>query len=297
MPEPIANAGSVQRLVPSPGTCIACGSASRELRFAGERGPVHRCTVCGLYAVTEPIAPEGQAARFYETIDESSYTSYFEDMRKAHYRRVLGEAGIARGSSLLDVGASYGWMVEVALELGFDAHGIEPGEAQVDPAIAARIERTTLESFDPHGRRFGVVTIWHALEHLRDPASALRKMSTLLEPNGRLIIAIPNAEGRMYRLAELLGRSVGYQRLLSELYYFHNPNMHYWYFGPQALERLVERCGMKCERVFTMEAFDWRTIHRRGATPAMRAALRAFGPVVAASRFTARENLIAIVSR
>ena len=164
------------------------------------------------------------------------------------------------------------------------------------PAIAGRIERAALEDFDPRGRHFDIVTIWHALEHLRDPASALRKMSTLLVPGGRLVIAIPNAEGRMYRLAETLGRAIGYKRLLTELYYFHNPNMHYYYFGPQALRELVERCGMKCEQIFTMEAFDWRTIHRRGATPTKRAILRALGPLVAVSRFTARENLIAVAS-
>jgi hypothetical protein len=127
--------------------CPACDGSVVSKSFGSNRGQVDRCQECGLFFVPDPITPSGQEKLFYSTIDESKYVEYFEPFRKGQYRLVLQRAGLAPGSTLLDVGASYGWMVEVALELGYEAFGIEPGEAAVSDAIRARVTRSSLEDF------------------------------------------------------------------------------------------------------------------------------------------------------
>jgi SAM-dependent methyltransferase len=237
---------------------------------------------------------DGQSARFYETIDEEKYVDYFEPMRKAQYARALSKLDTVPAGTLLDVGASYGWMVQVALQQGFDAYGIEPGDAVPGVDCASRIERVSLEDFAPNGRRFDVVTIWHALEHIRDPAAALHKIRALLNDDGILLVAVPNADGRLFRAAEWLRRRAGYAKLTSELFYFHNPNMHYHYFTPRSLTDLLEGCGFDRITTTVTEAIDWRRSYRRAGSALTATALRLLGPVVAASRFTAAENLIAL---
>ena len=39
---------------------------------------------------------------------------------------------------------------------------------------------------------FDCVIFWHVLEHLRDPAAALRRSARLLTPGGLLVVAVPN---------------------------------------------------------------------------------------------------------
>lgn len=280
--------------------CESCGSSRTGPEFATERGQVWRCRNCGFFFIPEPLTAEAQEARFYETIDEARYVGYFEPFRKGQYRDVLRRLAFPPGATHLDVGASYGWMVEVGLDLGLDSRGIEPGEAEVArEAVRKRIERTSLESYAAradHGQ-FALVTIWHALEHVRGPAEAAGLLRELVEPGGTLLVAVPNAEGWMYRLALLARKAAASPKLMTELWYFHNPNMHYSYFTPGALRALLERAGLRVESCFTIEAFDWRTIHRRVERPLPRALLQAAGPLLDLSGFTRRENLIVVATR
>jgi len=244
--------------------------------------------------VHEAAAQTDDGTQFYATIDEEKYIAYFEPMRKAHYRYVLRKLDSTPGTSLLDVGASYGWMVEVALELGFDAYGIEPGAVEAEPSLRSRIQRTTLDDYSAGGKQFDVVTIWHALEHFREPSGALNSIRTILKDSGVLVIAVPNAAGRLYWAADMLART-GYKQLLNELYYFHSASMqHYYYLNPQSLKLLLDGSGFSCDSVFAMESLDWTTIYKRTNRTLTRVALKALGPLIAATRFTATENLVVI---
>jgi hypothetical protein len=93
-----------------------------------------------------------------------------------------------------------------------------------------------------------------------------------------------------------LGRRVGQKKLIADLFYFHNPNMHYHYFTPRSLALLLKRCGFGSVTSYAMEAIDWRHSYRRAGSSLMRVALQVMGPLVAASRFKGRENLIAIAN-
>ena len=251
-----------------------------------------RCLACGVYFTPNAVAAVGQERLFYEEIDEARYRGYFEPFRKRQYREVLRSLNAAPGASLLDVGASYGWMVEVALELGFDAYGLEPGEAPPAPGVAPRIARASLETFArDRTRAYDVVTLWHVLEHLEAPLAGLETIAGLVAPGGRLVVAVPNNEGRLFRIASALER-LGLKSLIGELFYWDNPNMHVFYYGPRSLALLLESSGFTPARTATMESFDWPAMHRRMTRPAMRLMMRAAGPFLAASRLTARENLV-----
>jgi SAM-dependent methyltransferase len=242
--------------------------------------------------------PKDQDSLFYSTIDESRYTSYFEPFRKGQYRHVLRTLSLAPNTSHLDVGASYGWMVEVGLELGLDSYGLEPGAAKWKPHIADRIFRGSLEQYSRTAKKkFDVVTIWHVLEHLPDPLDAVESLAHLLGDGGTLVVAVPTTDGWMFRLALLLERWFGSQRLLGELFYFHNPNMHFFYYNARGVRTLLERFGLRVSSVETMESFDWRTINGRVVTPMIKTGLRLSGPVIAVSRFTRGENLVVTARR
>jgi 2-polyprenyl-3-methyl-5-hydroxy-6-metoxy-1,4-benzoquinol methylase len=265
--------------------------------FTGPRGPIGRCTTCGVLFAVSPDTRQDHAELFYSTIDEAAYVGYFEPFRKAQYRDVLSALSLPKGSRHLDIGAGHGWMVEVGLDLGFDSVGIEPGETSLgSDRVRGRITHISLEDYAAEAsHRFDLITLWHVLEHLPDPVGAIRQIKRLLGDAGRLVVAVPNAEGRMFRLALALER-VGMPQLATELWYFKNPNMHYFYYSPQALTGLLQREGIQPARVFTLDAFDWTTMHRRVKGSLAGAVAKVTGPLVAASRLTRRENLVAVAS-
>lgn len=93
---------------------------------------------------------------------------------------------------ILDVGCGDGLLFERLAELG-DAWGVESDASLVSPDNPHR-DRIHVGPFDASfqpGRRYGLVLMLDVIEHLPDPAGALRHAATLLEPDGILVATVP----------------------------------------------------------------------------------------------------------
>lgn len=278
--------------------CKICSSSISTLVFKSYRGDVRRCINCGLYWVEDNgKTPYDQESLFYSTIQENSYVDYFEPFRKKQYRYVLEKLKLDEGDSLLDVGASYGWSVEVGLAMGLDAYGIEPGDAKCKESISTRISRQSLSSFSKKDRKFKVVTIWHVLEHLKDPDLAITQLKGLVDDNGYLLIAVPTTDGLMFRLGLLLKKFFCYSKLLNECFYFHNPNMHCYYYNLNSLTKLLRKAGLNPYKIETIDSADWKKMYKRLETPLGRFLFRVAGPIMDKIGFTKQENLIVVACK
>ncbi|MGV3709071.1 MAG: class I SAM-dependent methyltransferase [Gemmatimonas sp.] len=71
--------------------------------------------------------------------------------------------------------------------------GIDISAAQLarDTRLDQKIEGD-LQKHDFGSQQFDIIICWYVMEHLPDPASALRNMSRALAPGGLLIFAVPN---------------------------------------------------------------------------------------------------------
>ncbi len=104
---------------------------------------------------------------------------------------------------LIDAGAGRGRFVAAARAAGYEALGIEPSLRDVDPALMrARALRaaTIADAAVPDGSA-DIVTLWHVLEHLEDPAGALTALHAWLVPGGTLLVGVPNFGSVQRRLA------------------------------------------------------------------------------------------------
>lgn len=95
--------------------------------------------------------------------------------------------------AILDVGCGDGLLFDVLDRFGEVVEGLEPSPDTTGPASphAHRIHHTPFdESFQPR-RRYSLVLMLDVLEHLDDPVSALRRVASLLEPDGLYIATVP----------------------------------------------------------------------------------------------------------
>jgi SAM-dependent methyltransferase len=102
--------------------------------------------------------------------------------------RVL-EAGCSTGRLLLRLHKDYGIPLQ-------NLCGIEPDRQAAAVATAAglcRISGADLSETTFNGR-FDRIVFWHSLEHLHKVEKALEKAHELLEPDGMVVIALPNID-------------------------------------------------------------------------------------------------------
>jgi SAM-dependent methyltransferase len=92
---------------------------------------------------------------------------------------------------ILDVGAGDGTLVAALRATGRDALGLERSGS--GPYVRSG-------EVSDVGGQWAAIVFWHSLEHLRRPAATLADAIALLEPQGLLIIAVPNYDSLQARL-------------------------------------------------------------------------------------------------
>ena len=214
---------------------------------------------------------------------------------------------------LLDVGAGRGRFVAAAREAGYDASGLEPsarGVRAARDAYGVELRQATIDAADIAPGAYDVVTLWHVLEHLEDPAAVLTRVVSWLSPGGVLLVGVPNLASLQAALAR--GR----------WFHFDAPR-HRTHFTPQGLDALLRGAGLEPLRTAHVLAEHnpfglWQSLvptrtpsflyHllKRNTTPsggdvAITAAAVPLAPVAAAAELAAgaarRGGTIAVVAR
>jgi 2-polyprenyl-3-methyl-5-hydroxy-6-metoxy-1,4-benzoquinol methylase len=95
---------------------------------------------------------------------------------------------------LLEVGAGTGAFAHSMLKKGWKVTALEPDDGSRQKAL--KIYEINLlpieELFQLEKAKYDVITLWHVLEHVHDLNAYMNTFHSLLKPNGRLIIAVPN---------------------------------------------------------------------------------------------------------
>ena len=142
---------------------------------------------------------------------------------------------------LLDVGCGYGGFVSLMRDRGWDAEGVDPSPTTVAVASAKGIpvRLGTLDEFSRLGTAYRAITMFYVLEHLFDPMSALRKVFTLLEPGGVLLVRVPDTTP-VVRLLSPFGLGDG----------LYDPPFHLFDFPPRVLTMMLAEAGFGKIRTF-----------------------------------------------
>lgn len=225
-------------------SCVLDGSReSSQIRrevFHSPNMNVRRCHTCGLVFLWPCPKPEELTA-YYTSEYRAQYLGVIDPEKK--YREGLSQARdrtkrllpyVDQNTRLLDVGASSGAFLSSVRDFAGEAIGVEPDEAHREWGCRVK-SLTILPSLEKLGdRRFGLITLFHTLEHVPNPVEFLRRLSTYLEIGGRIAIEVPNVADALLTLYGLPA--------FAELYY---QRAHLYYFSSDTLCRTIEAAGGK----------------------------------------------------
>ena len=99
---------------------------------------------------------------------------------------------------LLDVGCGTGEFLVTMRKAGWEVEGIETNpeaSAWVRKNWGIPVHEGDVRDLPPSRGSYDVITLWHVIEHIYDPAPVLRKLRTLLNSRGFLLVATPNVAG------------------------------------------------------------------------------------------------------
>ncbi|OGZ95183.1 MAG: hypothetical protein A3I44_05865 [Candidatus Sungbacteria bacterium RIFCSPLOWO2_02_FULL_51_17] len=169
-------------------------------------GAIVRCTACSLSFVPRSTLPDLAVLYGSQPLDDE-YVREGRGRRRtaAHLLKKISRAFGGHSGMLLDVGCGPGFFVDEARRIGWDAHGIEMGEA---PARFARthlglstVTRGGLEHLAamPDGT-ISVITAWDVIEHLGGPMEFLRVAGAKLQSGGILALSAPRFDSIAARM-------------------------------------------------------------------------------------------------
>lgn len=226
--------------------CILCGRDAPRPVAVRKGYPIVRCGGCGLVYVHPKPAEEDLPGLYgeYHSRDGGNEADWNRLMGRIFREAAdcLDAAGFESGSRrLLDVGCGYGGFVSLMRDRGWDAEGIDPSPTTVAAASAKGIpvHLGTLDGLSRSGARYRAITLFYVLEHLFDPMSALRKVFSLLEPGGVLLLRVPDTTP-IVRLLSPFGLGSG----------LYDPPYHLFDFPPRVLTLMLAEAGFRKIRTF-----------------------------------------------
>ena len=185
----------------------ALSARDRNRETTGEHFTYNRCTACGtvfLIDVPADLSPyyAGDYHRF--GADGAAEWTHSPPLLEVEAFRIGLLRHHLKPGRLVDIGAGPGAFSAAAKHEGFEVTAIE-----MDPRCCEYLESNigvrAICSDDPIAQLktlppARVISLWHVLEHLRDPAEMLATAVERLEPGGVLAIGVPNPRSLQFRL-------------------------------------------------------------------------------------------------
>jgi SAM-dependent methyltransferase len=181
--------------------------------------------------------------RFYEQSnihgsEPQPATAWLRDTDRDDERRFRCLSEAMTNRDVLDFGCGVGGFLLKARAKANRAIGVE-----LEERLKSHFKSTGLEVFQniadlPSDQLFDLITAFHVIEHLEDPADLLRQLAGKLRKGGRIIIEVPSSADALLTLYESIP--------FSEFTYW---RCHLFLFNAWTLRLLAKKAALKIDYV------------------------------------------------
>lgn len=230
-------------------TCLLCNSSFFKIVERGVKPyKVLQCVHCS-FTFVDPLPPKELLERNYS---EAYYAPWVEEQkpkRRRMWKKRLHTLNTltAQKGMLLDVGCAEGLFLETAASDGWRVTGTEISSF----AVQYIKERTSLEAMQGEiteiefsHQKFDAVTLWHVLEHTRNPLEVLKKVRAVMKENAVLLLAVPNLDNKIYQLL--------YRLLRGKRQHYFSPQdreLHLFFFNKNTIKLILELAGFEVRMI------------------------------------------------
>jgi SAM-dependent methyltransferase len=208
-----------------------------------DKTKVNRCESCKV-GFLNPMPTQSEIIRFYDSYysrqDGFGYSSYICPGKTTPLDYIildiLKEKKVERGARLLDIGCAYGNRVMFFEKKGYHTSGIDLGVEAVEfgrSEYGLDLYASSLEDFSSKDEYDAIMMI-DVIEHIEDPHLWAKKVSTLLKPNGLLILFTPN-----FDCYNIYGESWGGYNMSFE---------HLFFYNKKSIEKIFSLYGFRLEQ-------------------------------------------------
>jgi 2-polyprenyl-3-methyl-5-hydroxy-6-metoxy-1,4-benzoquinol methylase len=199
----------------------------------GITAELHKCNNCGF------IQDSGlkDVLAFYEGLQDAEYVrSGLQRLKQARHILRITKRYHHKGR-LLDVGSGMGTLVKEAMEIGYEAEGIEPSRSFQKEAAENGL--SVYPGTLPHSKIKGpyqIITLVDVLEHVSNPLNLLLEIRKIISDDGIVGIAVPDSQS-------LMARILGFR-------WWHFRLAHIGYYNKNNLKAICEKAGLKLLRIY-----------------------------------------------
>jgi 2-polyprenyl-3-methyl-5-hydroxy-6-metoxy-1,4-benzoquinol methylase len=215
-----------------------------------ENFDIVECESCN-FRFTNPIPELSHLGDYYESEDYISHSNTSKDLISKIYQ--IARKGAIRkkhdlvksrvsGDNWLDIGCGTGDFMHYCEVNGLNISGIEPSDKAREFGVQEYgleiFPESKLEEFAPES--FDAITMWHVLEHVYPLQNRVKKILSLLRPNGVAFIAVPNCnslDAKIYK----------------EHWAAYDVPRHLYHFRQDQMKQLWEMNGGKVQEVLPMK--------------------------------------------
>lgn len=223
--------------------CNLCGAErfgpvySARDYITNELQMIVRCEDCGLVFVN-PQPDVVELFRYYPVSYYGTKPFLYEKIDNLLRMRRLVRMGAGR-HKILDIGCGKGLLLSSLQRKGWKVWGTELSDDSAQYAktrMGINVLKQNIQDCEFPVYNFDIITMFHSLEHMKDPKDTLRAINKILKEDGMLLIEVPKFDSI-------------YARIFKDKWFHLDVPRHLYHFEEKTIKSLLNATGFSITKM------------------------------------------------